>query len=200
MNEIESSRIEIKSRNLALRLFESWVRQRQDRPSLKIPKDAEELKIMGKENFVNQLAKPRENQLAQIKEVSKEMATADVVALLVMMEFPQLEISALLHKLSAQLMRDPDAVYFSKVNQSDNCGCGCGCGCAVMRNLPWDEQIMAHLEVKPFSIDPFNDVGLAPKERDSLLIKDFLQSYGALSRAVTQHVNERYLNIGETFG
>lgn len=200
MNEIESTRVKIRSRDLAIRLFETWVRQRQRRPGLKIPKNAEELKEMGRENFINQLAKPREKQLEQLKEVVKEMATADIVALLVMMEFPVLETSTLLHKLSAQLMKDPNAVYFSKENQDDNCGCGCGCGCAVMRQYPWDEQIKAHLEAKPFSIDPFDEIGINSKERDSLLIKDFLRSYGALSNAVTQDVNERYINISESFG
>jgi hypothetical protein len=48
------------------------------------------------------------------------------------------------------------------------------------------------MDVKPFSIDPFNEIGLDEKRRDSLLIKDFLQSYKVLSKAVNERVNERY--------
>lgn len=197
---IEQTRHAVRSRELALGLYDKWVHQRQRRPDLRIPQNEEELKALGLENFVNQLAKPRRIQLEQLREVAKEMSTADVVALLVMMELPVLETSSLLHKLSAQLMGDPEAVYFSKVNQSDNCGCGCGCGCAAMINLSPEEQIAAHLRAKPFSIDPFNEVGLEERERDALRAQDFLQSYGALSNTIAERVNSRYFELSRAFG
>lgn len=196
---IKKTRKEIQSRELALKLYDAWVRERQRRPGLEIPKDKAGLRELGLKNFVRQLAEPRLRHLKQLKEVAPEMTTADKVALLVMLELPALEISTLLHKLSTQLMQDPDAIYFSKVNQADNCGCGCGCGCAFMLDLPWAERINAHMDDKPFSIDPFNEVGLPEKERDSLLIKDFLSGYEALSDSISERVNNRYYQLGNIF-
>lgn len=123
---IEQTKQSIKSRELALRLYDRWVRQRQNREGLEIPNTKEELKRLGLKNYVNQLVKPRQRHLEELKAVSKEMSTADKVALLVKMELPVLETSTLLHKLSLQLTKDPESPYFSKVNQNDNCGTGCG--------------------------------------------------------------------------
>jgi hypothetical protein len=123
---IEQAKQSIKSRGLALKLYDRWVRQRQDRPGLEIPESKEELKKLGLKNYVNQLVKPRKVHLEELKAVSKEVSMADKVALLVKMELPVLETSTLLHKLSMQLIRDPKATYFSKVNQNENCGSGCG--------------------------------------------------------------------------
>lgn len=123
---IEGIRHEIRSRELALTLYDRWVRKRQKRPSLEIPSNKEGLKKLGLTNFVNQLVEPRKEHLAQLKEVASEMTIADKVALLVMLELPVLETSALLHKLSRQLSEDSMAPYFSKINQNDNCGSGCG--------------------------------------------------------------------------
>lgn len=187
------------SNKQALRLYDRWVRQRQNRPSLIIPKDAAELKSLGLRNFVTQLIEPRKRHLEQLKEASKELTTADKVALLVMLEFPVLETSTLLHKLTAQLTLDPDATYFSKVNQDSNCGTGCGCGCAAMATLPYEERINQHRTAKPFSIDPFNEVGIPEKERDSLLIRDFLSSFESLSSGISERVNKRYFNMGREF-
>ncbi len=123
---IEQTKQSIKSRELALRLYDRWVRRRQNRGGLEIPKTKEELKRLGLKNYVNQLVKPRQSQLEELKAVAKEMHMADKVALLVKMELPVLETSTLLHKLSLQLTKDPESPYFSRVNQDDNCGCGCG--------------------------------------------------------------------------
>lgn len=62
-----------------------------------------------------------------------------------------------------------------------------------MADMPWEEQIKTHLETKPYSIDPFNEVGIPEKARDSLLVSDFLNSYGALSEAVSGVINARYI-------
>ena len=123
---IEQTEQSIKSRDLALELYDRWVRQRQNRPEHVIPKDERELKQLGLKNLVNQLIEPRRQHLKELKSVSKEMTMADKVALLVKLEIPVLETSTLLHKLSIQLTRDPKSLYFSKVNQNDNCGTGCG--------------------------------------------------------------------------
>ena len=198
---IEETKQTIRSEGLAIKLYDMWIRQRQHRPPLIIPEKGKEgLKELSLKNFVSQLAQPRRTSLEQLRGVAKEMSPADKVALLVMLELPTLEASALLQKLSGQLMMDPDAVYFSKINQSDNCGCGCGCGCAAMSDLPWEQQIKAHLETKPFSIDPFNEIGIPEKERDELLIRDFLASYERLSHTITEKVNSRYYRLGHEFG
>lgn len=56
------------------------------------------------------------------------------------------------------------------------------------------------MDTKPFSIDPFNEVGIPEKERDALLIKDFLNSYEALSQSIAEKVNNRYFCMGREFG
>ncbi len=173
-----------RSRELAVQLYERWVTERRARPDLKAPQSKEQLQALAKENFVHQLAEPRRRHLKQLGEVAKEMSMPYKAALLVMSELPALEISTLLHRLSEQVSKDPNAAYFSKVNMADNCGCGCGCGCAAMVDLPWEEKISIHMRLKPFSIDPFNEVGIPEKERDSLLIRDFLRGFERLSEAV----------------
>jgi len=68
-----------------------------------------------------------------------------------------------------------------------------------MASLPYEQRINAFLDVKPFTIDPFNEIELPEKERDALLIRDFLQSYERLSKAVSEKVNQRYFNMGREF-
>ena len=197
---IEQTKQSIKSRELALKLYDRWVRQRQDRPSHEIPINERELKELGLKNLVNQLIEPRQKHLEELKEVAKEMTMADKVALLVKLELPVLETSALLHKLSIQLTKNLDAPYFSKENQDDNCGCGCGSGCSEMAQFPYEKRIYTHHASKPFSIDPFNELNTPEKERDALLIKDFLDSYESLSTSVSERVNQRYFRMGRDFG
>lgn len=196
---IEEAKMEIESEELSLKLLNLWVRQRQKRQDLEMPSNERELKELGIKNFVNQIVEPQQSEHKQLKEVAKKISMADKVALLVMQQIPMLENSALLHKLSMQLAEDSQAPYFSKVNQQSNCGCGCGCGCAAMAKLPYEEKIYAHYAAKPFSIDPFNELGVSDKERDSLLIKDFLRSYEKISGSVKK-LNERYFNMGREFG
>jgi hypothetical protein len=69
-----------------------------------------------------------------------------------------------------------------------------------MAGLPYEERINVHLDAKPFSIDPFNEVGIPEKERDALLIRDFLSSYEALSNAVSEEINARYHRMGREPG
>ena len=69
-----------------------------------------------------------------------------------------------------------------------------------MASLPYEEQVYTHYATKPYSIDPFNEVGIPAAERDSLLVKDFLLSYEALQTGVAQGVNQRYFNMGANFG
>jgi hypothetical protein len=179
-----SSKPKARSRELAISLYERWVNERRARPGFKIPQGKEQLQTLAKENFITQLAEPRRRQLKQLSEVAKDMSMPYKAALLVMSELPALEVSTLLHRLNEQVSKDFNSTYFSKVNMADNCGCGCGCGCAAMADLPWDEQIGLHMRLKPFSIDPFNEVGIPEHERDSLLIRDFLRSFERLSDAV----------------
>jgi len=68
-----------------------------------------------------------------------------------------------------------------------------------MVGLPYELQIYTHIRAKPYSIDPFNEVGIPEQERDSLLIRDFLSSYEALSNSVAEQVNQRYFRIGRDF-
>lgn len=68
-----------------------------------------------------------------------------------------------------------------------------------MAGLPYEEQIRTHHSTKPYSIDPFNELGTPQEERDSLLIKDFLESYGRLSASIAERVNARYQRIGREF-
>lgn len=123
---IEQTERQIKSRELAVKLYDTWVRERQKRPDIRCTDNEKELKEVRRENFLSQVAKPRQRHLDQLKRVAKEMTTADKVALLVMMELPAIEISTLLHRLGRQIAESPDAAYFSLVNQRDNCGSGCG--------------------------------------------------------------------------
>jgi len=197
MVEVEHKKV--KSRELALRLYDHWVRERQERPKIEFPDPKDGIKKIGLKNYVNHYIEPRRKHLAELKKVAPSMTMADKTALLVMQEFPALEISSLLHKLTRQLAADPEAPYFSKVNQDDNCGCGCGCGCS---GIPWEtyvDKIQGHKMIKPFSIDPFNEVGIPARERDALLIKDFLESYETLSNDVACKVNQRYFHMGRDF-
>ena len=124
---IEQTKRAVKSRKLALKLYDNWVRERQRRPKeLQCAQSEDELTQLRLVNFRIQLAEPRRRHLEQLKEVAPEMSTADKVALLVMLELPALEISSLLHRLSVQLAARADANYFDEVNQADNCGSGCG--------------------------------------------------------------------------
>jgi hypothetical protein len=122
----EQSKYPMKSRELALELYDTWVRERQRRPDVRCTEDRAEVEVVRQENFVSQLAEPRRRHLEKLKEVAKEMSMADKVALLVMLELPALEISTLLHRMSIQVAENPDALFFSKVNQVAACGCGCG--------------------------------------------------------------------------
>ena len=69
-----------------------------------------------------------------------------------------------------------------------------------MASLPYEERINAHMDTKPFSIDPFNEIGIPEKERDALLARDFLESHESLSTAVSKRVNSRYYRMGQDFG
>jgi hypothetical protein len=188
------------SRDLAAKVYDHWVRRRQNRPGFEVPKDKKELEKLGTHNFEVQLAAPRREHLEQLRKLGSELAPADRVALLITLELPGVEASTLLHKLSMQLARDPGATYFNEVNQADNCGCGCGCCCAAMVDLPYLDKISQHYVAKPLSIDPFNESGLSEKERDNILISDVIASYEALSSRVTKQVNERYFEMGRSFG
>lgn len=183
------------SREIAVELYKTWVEKRQERPAeLRIPETLKELEPARKENLLNQLIKPRQKHLEQLKKAAPQMSTADKVALLVSLELPALEISTLLQRLSRQLRENPQATYFNQVNQRDNCGCGCGCGCAVLADFPYEERIRVHRETKPFSIDPFNEINLSTRDRDSLLTRDFLRSYEALSTTVSENVQKPSYN------
>lgn len=119
---IEQTKREVRSKELALKLYDTWVRERQKRPMIEIPKDKAGLKRLGLKNLVKQHVEPRRGHLRQLRAVAKAMTTADKVALLVMLELPVLETSALMHRLSIQLTENPKATYFSQVNQDWNCG------------------------------------------------------------------------------
>jgi hypothetical protein len=68
-----------------------------------------------------------------------------------------------------------------------------------MAGLPYEEQIRTHHGTKPYSIDPFNELQTPTAERDALMIKDFLDSYGRLSASITERVNARYQRMGREF-
>jgi len=55
-------------------------------------------------------------------------------------------------------------------------------------------------DTQPFAIDPFNEAGIPEKERNQLLIGDFLDSLKSLSQGISQNVNERYFRMREDFG
>jgi len=115
---IEEIARKTKSRELALKLYDLWVRQRQERKEVRCidakgrevdwKKDQEDLR---RENFVNQLAGPRQEHLEQLKRMGREITTADKIALMAMLELPALEISSLMHKLSLNLAKDPHGIY-----------------------------------------------------------------------------------------
>ena len=196
---IEQAIEQQRSQELAVRLFDKWVRARQDRPPIRSTDDPKELKAIEQENFSSQLVEPRKRQLAELKELTPSVAFSDQAALLVLMELPALETSTLLHRLSRQIAADPGATYFSKINMADNCGVGCGCGCAAMADLSYQEQIVSHYQTKPYSIDPFNELGTDTETRDALLAKDFLASYEKLSGVVSERVNQRYFRMSRDF-
>lgn len=117
----------VRSRETALSLYRGWVETRLKRPgNLKCEESASGVKVARVANSLVQRVTPRRKHLLELKKAGPGMATADKVALLVMTELPALEISTLLHRLKGQLVKDPEAKYFSRVNQVSNCGCGCG--------------------------------------------------------------------------
>jgi hypothetical protein len=196
---IEREQDKNRSQELAVRVYDKWVRQRQNRGEIKTTDNVKELPAIASANFKNQLLEPRKSHLGDLKELGKTMTFADQASLLVMMELPVLETSSLLHRLGRQIAEDPESTYFSKINMSDNCGCGCGCGCAAMSGLPYQEQIVLHHQTKPYSIDPFNELGTPAKVRDSLLVKEFLESYEKLSHSIADRVHTRYYEMGRSF-
>lgn len=196
---VEESKRKDVSEKIALKIYDKNLRDRFNRSELETCKTETDLKRIGSKNFGTQLVEPRRKFVKQIKEMGDKISTADKVALLMMEELPTLETSALIHKLSMQMAHDPGAIYFSKYNQASNCGCGCGCGCSVMMNLPDHERVIKHYEAKPYSIDPFNEVGLTEEERGSLQIKDLLDSYERISNSVVNKVNRRYFNMAREF-
>jgi hypothetical protein len=68
-----------------------------------------------------------------------------------------------------------------------------------MADLSYQEQIVSHYQTKPYSIDPFNELGTSAKTRDALLVEDFLASYEMLSRTVGERVNQRYFGMARDF-
>lgn len=196
---IEKEKNKQKSLKLAVQLYDKWVRERQRRPDIRSSDNPKELQTIANENFKTQMIEPRRKHLNDLKEVGKSATLSDQVALLVMMELPVLETSTLLHRLGRQIAEDPQATYFSKVNLADNCGCGCGCGCAAMGNLSYQEKIVLHHQTKPYSIDPFNELGTTTEVRDALLVEDFLESYQELSDTIAERVNNRYYQMGRAF-
>ncbi len=192
---IEDTIRDQRSKQLALKLYDKWVRGRQNRPPIESTDNKNQLKKIEQENFRTQLVEPRRNQLAELKHVSASVAFPDQAALLVMMEIPTLETSTLLHRLSRQIAADAEATYFSKVNMADNCGCGC----AAMADLSYQERIVSHYQTKPYSIDPFNELGTPAETRDALKVKDFLASYRDLSQTVAERVNQRYFRMAQDF-
>jgi hypothetical protein len=115
-----------KSQQIAVKLYDRWVRQRQQRGDITCSDNEKEVERLARANFQAQVVEPRKRHLSDLKQVAGSMTMADRVALLVMMELPVLETSTLLHRLSRQLAEDPEAKYFSTVNLRDNCGSGCG--------------------------------------------------------------------------
>ncbi len=188
-----------RSRQLAVKLYDQWVRERQNRPDIKTTKDLKELHKIAKENFATQLVKPRERHLAQIRELKQSVEFPEQVALLAMMELPVLETSALLHRLGRQIAADPEAKYFSPINLADNCGCGCGCGCAAMASLDLEDRLALHHQAKPFSVDPFNELDTPTEARDGLLVREFLASFQAISEDIAGRVNRRYFQMARDF-
>lgn len=189
-----------RSAKLAARIYEASVRDRQRRRAdLRVPESDRDIEEVRQHNFEVQALEPRNNVLQQIRDAGAELSTADKVSLLVMTEMSAVDATALLHRVSVQLADDPNAFYFSRVNMADNCGCGCGCGCSVMRALPDEQRIALHRQLKPFSIDPFNEAQIPQEERDGLLIRDFLASYEGLTADVRKGIEDRYFRMGHEF-
>ena len=65
--------------------------------------------------------------------------------------------------------------------------------------LPYEERIALHRQLKSFSIDPFNEAALQAEERDRLLVRDFLASYEGLTDRVRTEIDARYFRIGREF-
>lgn len=188
------------SAKLALQLYDSSVRERQQRrDDLRAPEGEADIDEVRRHNFEVQALEPRRHLMQQIREAGEELTTADKVSLLVMTELSAVDAAALLHRVSAQLADNPDAVYFSRTNMADNCGSNCGCGCPAMRELGDQERIALHRQLKPFSIDPFNEAGIPEEERDRLLIRDFLASYEGLTSSVRANIEDRYFQLGRKF-
>ena len=122
---IEEAKSSKRSRDLAVTLYDRWVRERQRRRDVTYA-DGKDIVKEHRENVAKQLTEPRQKHLNELKEVASEVSTADKVGLMVMMELPVLEVSALLHRLSIQVAQDPKAPFFSKVNQVMVCGSDCG--------------------------------------------------------------------------
>jgi hypothetical protein len=196
---IEQEVAKAKSNKLAVALYDKWVRQRQTRPMIQPTDNLKELSAVATENFKTQLVEPRRSHLKDMVDLGGSMSFADQAALLVMIELPVLETSTLLHRLGRQIAESSNATYFSKVNMADNCGCGCGCGCRVMADLKYQEKIVLHYQAKPYSIDPFNELGTSADVRDGLLVKDFLESYEKLSDSISARINSRYYQMGREF-
>lgn len=191
-----------RSHGLAVKLFDKWVRERQNRGDFQSGdrvKNLKELEPIARHNFESQVLTPRKGHLDDLKSLGESLEFADKAALLAMIELPTLETSTLLHRLSRQVAADPKAPYFGRENLADNCGCGCGCGCAVMADLGIADRIILHHQAKPHSIDPFNELETPQATRDALLAKDFLASFQALSEGVTERVNRRYFRMAEEF-
>lgn len=184
------------STKIALKLYDTTIRERINRKGFEPYKTKEDLERIGTKNFNIQLVEPRKKFIHQIKEMGEKLTTADKVALLMLEGLPTLETSALIHKLSAQTIADPEAIYFSKTNQAENCGCGaCNEGSGCGKNMSYEKKLLEHYTAKPYSIDPFNEVGLTETERDSLKIKDLLESYEKISDGITTKINRRYFNL-----
>jgi hypothetical protein len=191
----ESSEKKSASAKIALRLYDNHIRERFNRNKLEPYKDQADLERIGNKNYITQLLEPRRKFVQQLKEAGDKVTTADKVALLWIEQLPTLEISALIHKLSVQALHDPNAIYFSKLNQADNCGCGgCNQGSGCGKNMSFEDKYQLVTRAKPYSIDPFNEVGLTDVERDSLKIKDLLGSYEKISDGVAK-INRRYFDL-----
>lgn len=190
------------SREMAVKLYDKWVRERQKRTGFESGdhvKSPKELAPIARRNFESQVLHPRQNHLRDLKDLGRTLSFAEKVALLALMELPSLEVSSLLHRLGRQLAADADAPYFSRENLADNCGCGCGCGCAAMAELGIADRIILHHEAKPYSIDPFNELDTPAATRDGLLARDFLTSFQRVAEGVAEKVNNRYYRIAQDF-
>lgn len=179
------------SNELVIKLYNGWIARRLNRPDFIVPSNAEGQKALGFKNYISQHVGPRKDHLKDLKSVADKMNMSDIVALLVKLELPVIEVTTLLTKLNTQLKKDTKAVYFSKVNQNDNCGCGCGCNCFTLSQMNYEEKINQHKINKPHSIDPFNELEIPEKKRDELLIKDFLDSYKRITKLISEKIESK---------